>query len=388
MRIGMNALFLQQPTTGSGQHLFHLIRGLHDCDQENSYTLLSPKFRRAYPISYPRFSESDRFRNVEVWSAVVRFNEHLEKLWWEQVGLVQACAKEGVDLLHIPYFAAPLVSPVPTVVTIHDVIPLILKEYAWRRQSKAYTWLVSESAKHARAVIAVSECSKRDIVRTLGIPADRIHVIGNAVDEELKPVTDSWALSKVRDRYSIGDRYILYFGGFDLRKNVLRLIRSYAALPERLRSEYQLVIAGRIHQLGHPLYPDPRPLVRELGLEDQVIFTGQFREEDKARLLSGSTAFIFPSLYEGFGIPALEAMKCGAPLITSNTSSLPEVVGDGGYLIDPTSESSITDAIGCLLDSPDRRAELSERAQERAGHFSWRQVAEQTLEVYRRARAA
>jgi glycosyltransferase involved in cell wall biosynthesis len=128
--------------------------------------------------------------------------------------------------------------------------------------------------------------------------------------------------------------------------------------------------------------------VRELGLEDQVVFTGQFREEDKARLLSGSTAFIFPSLYEGFGIPALEAMKCGAPLITSNTSSLPEVVGDGGLLIDPTNESSITEAIGCLLDSPDRRDELSERAQERASHFSWRQVAEQTLEVYRRARAA
>ena len=98
--------------------------------------------------------------------------------------------------------------------------------------------------------------------------------------------------------------------------------------------------------------------------------------------------FLFPSLYEGFGIPALEAMKCGAPLITSNTSSLPEVVGDGGYLIDPTSESSITEAIGCLLESPDRREELSQRAQERASHFSWRQVAEQTLEVYRRAHAA
>lgn len=388
MRIGMNALFLQRPTTGSGQHLFHLLKGLDACDTENTYALLSPRFRRAYPMAYPRLTESERFRNVEGWSAVVRFNENLEKLWWEQVGLPHACYTEGVDLLHNPYFAAPVFCPLPTVVTIHDVIPLILKEYAWRRQSRAYTWLVSQSAKRARAIIAVSECSKRDIVRTLHIPADRIHVIGNAVDEELKPVTDQWQLAKVRERYGIGPRYILYFGGFDLRKNVPRLVRAYAALPETLRRDYQLVIAGRIHQLGHPLYPDPRPLVRELGLDEQVVFTGPFREQDKASLLSGATTFLFPSLYEGFGIPALEAMACGAPVITSNGSSLPEVVGDAGCLIDPMDQDSITGAIGDLLESPDQRAELSARARERAARFSWRQVAEQTVEVYRRVRAA
>src|SRR5215212_9299373 len=116
MRIGMNALFLQRPTTGSGQHLFHLLKGLDACDHENSYTLLSPRFRRAYPVAYPRITESSRFRNVEVWSAVLRFNENLEKLWWEQVGLPQACLSEHVDLLHIPYFAAPVAGPVPMVV--------------------------------------------------------------------------------------------------------------------------------------------------------------------------------------------------------------------------------------------------------------------------------
>lgn len=388
MRIGVNALFLQKPATGSGQHLFHLLKGLDAADKENSYTLLSPRFRRAYAMAIPPLTESERFRNVEVWSAVARFNENIEKLWWEQFGLLQACQKESIDLLHCPYFAAPLFSPYPTIVTIHDVIPLILPEYRWRRQSHAYTWLVSQAARRARAIIAVSECSKQDIIRTLDIPAERIHVIGNAVDEDLRPTGDSWQISKVRNRYGIGPRYVLYFGGFDLRKNVFRLIHAYAGLPQSLREEYQLIIAGRLHLLGHPLYPDPRPLVRELGLDDQIMFTGQIREEDKAPLYSGCTLFVFPSLYEGFGIPVLEAMACGAPVITSNVSALPEVAGEAGCLIDPSDQDSITRAMGELLESPSKRAELSVRSRERAGHFSWRHVAEQTVEVYRQVRAA
>ena len=212
-------------------------------------------------------------------------------------------------------------------------------------------------------------------------------MIGNAVHPSYYPITDSWLLAAVRERYNIARKYILYFGGFDLRKNVQRIIRSYAALPAPLRAEYQLVIAGRLHLLGHPLYPDPRPLVRELDMGDRIIFTGQIREQDKAPLYSGATAFLFPSLYEGFGIPVLEAMACGAPVITSRVSALPEVVGDAGVLIDPYSEPAISEALGELLTSPKRRQELGQRARDRSRVFSWRQVAEQTVAVYEEVRA-
>jgi glycosyltransferase involved in cell wall biosynthesis len=274
------------------------------------------------------------------------------------------------------------------VVTIHDVIPLILREYAWRKQTVLYNALVSAASKRAQAIIAVSQCSKRDIEQTLNIPSDRIHVIGNAVDASFRPISDFWLMSSVRERYDIGSEYVLYFGGFDLRKNVPRIIRSYAKLPAEMRKRYQLVVAGRLHHLGHPLYPDPRPLVSELNLDGQVIFTGQIREKDKAPLYSGATAFVFPSLYEGFGMPVLEAMACGAAVVTSSTSSLPEVAGDAGVLVDPLSDEAITAALGRLLDDEPFRRELGERALARSRFFTWRQVAEQTVEVYRQVHAA
>jgi glycosyltransferase involved in cell wall biosynthesis len=381
MRIGINALYLQKPMVAASLHLYYLLEGLDAYDRRNEYVLLSPRFRKAYATRFPQLT-GDRFRKIEVLTKMARLGGNVEKVWWEQIGLVQAARREKLELLHSPYFAAPAIQTCPTVVTIHDVIPLVLPEYKRRESNPFTTSLTSLTSKRADAIIAVSECSRRDIISTLGIPAERIHVIGNAVHPSFHPITDSWLLAAVRERYNIARKYILYFGGFDQRKNVLRIIRSYAALPAPLRAEYQLVISGRLHLLGHPLYPDPRPLVRELDMGDRIIFTGQIREQDKAPLYSGATAFLFPSLYEGFGMPVLEAMACGAPVITSRVSALPEVVGDAGVLIDPYSEPAISEALGEVLTSPKRRQELGQLARERSRMFTWRQVAEQTVAVY------
>jgi glycosyltransferase involved in cell wall biosynthesis len=382
MRIGINALFLQQPTTGMGQHLLHLLEGLDSLEEKDQqYMLLAPRFRRAYTVRAPQLS--DRFREVEVVSALARLGENVEKVWWEQVGIVLAGTREHVDLLHCPYWSNPVWSPWPTVVTIHDVIQFVLPEYKWRKISRVYFGLVSAGARRADAVITVSECSKRDIVKLLDLAPERIHVIGNAVDASLFPVRDAWLLANVRERYGIGPRYLLYFGGFDMRKNVPRLIEAYGLLPERLRREYQLVIAGRYARLGHPLYPDPRETVRRLGLESNAVFTGQIREQDKAPLYSAATVFAFPSLYEGFGMPVLEAMACGTPVVTSNVSALPEVAGDAGLLVDPYDAQAICEALAELLESQARRDELGRRGLERARRFTWPQVAEQTVRVYK-----
>ncbi len=382
MRIGINALFLQKPATGMGQHLLHLLEGLDSLDEKDQqYMLLAPRFRRAYTVRAPQLS--DRFREVEVVSALARLGENVEQVWWEQAGIVLAGSREKVDLLHCPYWSNPVWSPWPTVVTVHDVIQFVLPEYAWRKISRVYFGLVSAGARRADAVITVSECSKRDIVKLLGLAPERIHVIGNAVDASLFPVRDAWLLASVRERYGIGPRFALYFGGFDMRKNVPRLIEAYALLPERMRREYQLVIAGRYQNLGHPLYPDPRATVQRLGLEGNVIFTGQIREQDKAPLFSAATVFAFPSLYEGFGLPVLEAMACGTPVVTSNVSALPEVAGDAGLLVDPYNIPAISAAVAELLESQVRRDELARRGLERARRFTWHQVAEQTVRVYK-----
>ncbi|HTD77633.1 MAG TPA: glycosyltransferase family 1 protein, partial [Chloroflexota bacterium] len=259
----------------------------------------------------------------------------------------------------------------------------VLPEYAWRKISRVYFGLVSAGARRAQAVITVSECSKQDIMKIIGLGPERIHVIGNAVDASLYPVRDAWLLASVRERYGIAPRFVLYFGGFDMRKNVPRLIEAYARLPEALRREYQLVIAGRYQHLGHPLYPDPRQTVRRLGLEGNVIFTGQIREQDKAPLYSAATVFAFPSLYEGFGMPVLEAMACGTPVVTSNVSALPEVAGDAGLLVNPYAPEAISEALAELLESAARREDLSRRGLERARRFTWPQVAEQTVRVYK-----
>jgi len=382
VRIGINALFLQKPATGMGQHLLHLLQGLDSLDdKDQQYMLLAPRFRRAYTVRAPQLS--DRFREVEVVSALARLGENVEQVWWEQVGIVLAGMREKIDLLHGPYWSNPLWSPWPTVVTVHDVIQFVLPEYAWRKISRVYFGLVSAGARRAQAVITVSECSKQDIMKILGLGPERIHVIGNAVDASLYPVRDAWLLANVRERYGVAPRFVLYFGGFDMRKNVPRLIEAYARLPERLRREYQLVIAGRYQHLGHPLYPDPRETVRRLGLDGNVIFTGQIREQDKAPLYSAATVFAFPSLYEGFGMPVLEAMACGTPVVTSNVSALPEVAGDAGLLVDPYAPEAISNALAELLDSAARRNDLARRGLERARRFTWPQVAEQTVRVYK-----
>jgi glycosyltransferase involved in cell wall biosynthesis len=382
MRIGINALFLQKPATGMGQHLLHLLQGLDSLDdKDQQYMLLAPRFRRAYTVRAPQLS--DRFREVEVVSALARLGENVEQVWWEQVGIVLAGMREKIDLLHCPYWSSPLWSPWPTVVTVHDVIQFVLPEYAWRKISRVYFGLVSAGARRAQAVITVSECSKQDIMKIIGLGPERIHVIGNAVDASLYPVRDAWLLANVRERYGIAPRFVLYFGGFDMRKNVPRLIEAYARLPEALRREYQLVIAGRYQHLGHPLYPDPRQTVRQLGLEGNVIFTGQIREQDKAPLYSAATVFAFPSLYEGFGMPVLEAMACGTPVVTSNVSALPEVAGDAGLLVNPYAPEAIGEALAELLESAARREDLSRRGLERARRFTWPQVAEQTVRVYK-----
>jgi glycosyltransferase involved in cell wall biosynthesis len=383
VRIAINGYFLQQTATGSGEHLYYLLEGLGRVDQSGNYLVLCPRLTRSRILRVPPIGPNFEIREIRGTSA--RLGARLGKLWWEQVTLKRQCEAEKVDLLHSPYFASPLSPNVPTVVTVHDVIPLILPAYGSAVHTRLYMRLVSAAARRARAIITVSGTSKKDIARVLGIPEDRIHVVYNAVDRALHPVDDQRILTGVREAHGIVDDFLLYFGGFDIRKNVERIIRAYHLARSSFDRPWQLVIAGAMHLVGHPLYPDPRPVIQELGLQGQVVVTGRISEEEKPLLYSAATAFIFPSLYEGFGLPVLEAMACGTPVITSNLSSLPEVAGDAALLVEPSSVEDMAQAMTRLMNDAALREELRGRGLRRVRQFDWEASAARTLDIYRQA---
>jgi glycosyltransferase involved in cell wall biosynthesis len=397
VRIGINGYFLREPWTGMGNHLAYLLTAL-DARQagDERYALLAPRFAGAPSALGARGKAGGvpttalgplprRFTSAECGVGPRRLPVQLAKLWWEQAGVLLAARRARIDLLHSPYWTNPLWSPWPTVVTVHDVIQLVLPEYQMLARQRVYFGLVTRALRRATAIITVSECSRRDLVRTVGVPIERVYVVENAIPDTLQPVRDPAALAAVRAHYGLGERFVLYLGANDLRKNLDRLIRAYAALPTPLRGTHQLVVAGRQWPRDHPLYPDPRRVVHELGLEDRVVFTGGIAEDEKAPLMSAATVFAFPSLYEGFGLPVLEAMACGTPVLTANSSSLPEVAGDAAVLVDPTDVHAIGQGLAELLESPRHRQELSERGVERANRYRWSRVAERTIEVYHRA---
>ena len=384
MRVGINALFLDRPGTGSGQYTRNLLEALAKVDPTNEYPLFSPG-------PAPSVSDPSARLRAGLQPPTSNLQSPVSKLWFEQVSFPLACRRQDIDLAHIPYFASPLFPTVPTVVTVHDLIPLILPAYRGSLLVRLYTRLVAAAARKAEAIITVSQASARDIVCYLHIPPERVHVTYEAAGEAFQPVEDEACpepsrraeLAAIRQKYALPERYLLYLGGFDQRKNLSALLRAFALLVNR-RPQARLVIAGRLPERDNPLFPDPRRLVEELGLEERVIFTGWVAEEDKPSLLTGAMAFVFPSLYEGFGLPVVEAMACGTPVIASSSSSLPEVVGEGGILVEPTDAEALADAMELLLVDDALRAELRQRALAQAARFSWRQTALETLAVYRK----
>jgi glycosyltransferase involved in cell wall biosynthesis len=377
MRIGVNAQFFQHPATGSGQYLSHLLDAFSEIDQHNDYVLLGSQPIAQVPVTtYP-------YRVYPVPALAAR-NENIEKVVWEQFTGPAAARKERVDLLHIPYFAPPLLPRTPTVVTIHDVIPLRLPAYQTSAQVKAYMKLSALAARRANMVITISQHAKQDIIETLKIPPERIQVIYQAAGDEYQPMKDPERLAQMRARYGLkeDERYVFYLGGLDLRKNVPQLVRAFARLYARLgEPNLKLFISGNPDSKKGPLFPDPRPVAEELGIAQHVIYRF-VEDEDKPAVYSAASVFAFPSLYEGFGLDPLEAMSCGTPVVCSNRTSLPEVVGDAALSIDPEDTEAFADALYNVLSKPELSNELSARSLQQAKKFSWRKTARATLNVY------
>ncbi len=304
------------------------------------------------------------------------------RLLWEQTVLPLLLRRLRVDVLHSPHHHTPLLVGLAgaprRVVTIHDVtFRLLPKRYPLAR--RLYMESVTRAAARvADAIITPSKTVRRDVIRMLGAPAERVVAIAEAAGPQYSPVEDERALDRVRRKYRLPSRYILSVGSREPGKNRIRLIQAYAQLRNAENHDCALVIAGQ-PAWG---YEGEFELVSQLRLKDQVRFLGYVPDDDMPALYSAATILTFPSLYEGFGLPALEAMACGTPVITSNVSALPEIGGDAAVLLDPRDTEALAKAMERVLADGALRADLRKRGIERAKQFSWQRAARETLTVY------
>lgn len=288
--------------------------------------------------------------------------------------------RHKLDLIHDPNGIAPFLGPslgVRRVVTIHDAFAYVYPEKHNKLDNWRYRWMLPLATRKADMVLTDSQNSLNDIQRYLKVPSNKIRAIPCAVDPRFKPIPESLERQLILTKYGIKRPYLLYVGGINARKNIARLFEAYDKVRETF-SDVTLVIGGkRQWQTG-----EIDATFKRLGLEEHVIFTGYVDDADLPGLYSAAEAFVFPSLYEGFGLPPLEAMACGTPVVTSNVSSLPEVVGEAAIKIDPYNIEALASAIIQVLSNSELKAELRQLGLERSAKFTWERTAIETMQVY------
>ena len=368
MRIGIDTHAAEQDGTGNGSYVRGLVRALCALGGDEEYVLYAIDPRHPF---YATLESRTSFAVRRLWPspAVLRI----------PLSLALASYRDRLDVLHVQYVGPPWHRGA-RVLTLHDLAFLHVRESFSRGQRWRLRWLVPPNARRAAAVIAGSEFSRRDIETTYEIPPDRIAVIPDAPDSRFRPVRDGAVLAALRRRLGICDRYVLSVGRLNPRKNLIGLVRAFERIRPRLEGPAQLVIAGRrdfgTDQLDRMIAASP--------CRADVLRVGYVSDDDLPALYSGAAVFAFPSLAEGFGLPPLEAMACGTPVVCSSAASLPEVVGDAAMLVRPGDVEELAEALWCVLAEPELRARLAGRGLEHAARFTWEAAARRTREVYRR----
>ena len=356
---------------GIGTYVRNVVRHLAQIDRETTYLLF------CNPADESALRDlAENFVPVVDSSAGYSLREH--------VSLPLKLRSLGAELLHSPHYVRPLFCTIPSVVTIHDCIHLLFPQYLPNRMAFRYARFVMGSAiRNSSIVFTVSEASRADILRFYpSTDPSKVHVVPNAIDAELLVDPGEAERDRVRERYQIRGRFVLFAGNVKPHKNLERLIRAFARVRcQEGNEDLRLVLIGD----DVSRYASLRRTADEAGVRQEVRFFGFVPHETLAALYRMATVFAFPSLYEGFGLPPLEAMACGTPVVTSRISSLPEVVGDGALLVDPYNEDDIAQGIARLLDDQDLRARLVERGLERAASYSWARSVRQIHAGYLKA---
>jgi len=386
MRVALNGWFWNTPATGSGQYIRQLVRALLDLSfgsaTDLQIVLVVPSGR-----STEAGQEGPDLPDSAIVHLIPARRSNLGKVQFEQLAFPRAAARLSADVAHVPYWAPPARSTIPVVVTIHDLIPLVLPDYRGGPLQRLYTALVSATAHGAAFVLTDSNASRRDILTHLSLPEERVRAIPLAAASRYTAEAGS-SDGEVRELYGLPRSYMLYLGGFDRRKNLATVIATYRWAGPLIGDDCPLVVAGRLPDHDSAFTPDPRRLRQEQGVPEAFVhFCGFVEEKHKPAIYRGATAFIFPSRYEGFGLPPLEALACGTPVVGSSAASLPEIVGDAGMLLPPDDARHMAGILIQLALDDRFRAELSRKAVEQARSFSWEQTAASTLSAYRDAQA-
>jgi glycosyltransferase involved in cell wall biosynthesis len=366
---------------GIGTYIRNLVHALAGIDKENRYTLVGFLQDKGLLLGLP-----DNFQ-----FAAMRGSDEDP---WDNVAFPMFLHRLAPDLCHVPLNRVPLLMPKPFVVTVHDMSSLLFEETSSLRM-KARKYRLTRGLRRADRVIAVSEATRRDVQNMLGIPPDRLRVVYNAPDPEFfarRPVADARLAGpdsyererqRILERYQIQYPFVLYAGNIRKQKNIPRLVEAFAVVREGLAAhpvykDLHLIIIG--DEISR--HPAVRRAVIHSRVEDAVRFLGFVPFDTLRNFFEAAAAFVFPSLYEGFGLPPLEAMASGTPVITSAVSSLPEVVGDAALLVNPENVFDIARGIREALTDENLRESLIRRGYEQAARFSWERAAKQVLEIY------
>jgi glycosyltransferase involved in cell wall biosynthesis len=379
MKIGIDARFLTHPQKGGFKtYTENLVAALACVDHDNEYVLYVDRA----PDQNTRLPQQPNFSYK-----ILKQLPGIGMPWREQVGLSLQTTRDRIDLLHSPCLTAPLAHGCPLVITIHDMIWLFPQQYS-RSGKSSLQWKLMEwyqltvpriASRRAAAIITVSQLSKEDIIKHLDVNPGLVHVTHEAVSSSFQPVDDPKQARAIQMKYGLESKFFLAIGSSDPRKNIATLVNAYALLPEDLRAEYHLAIVWTASVLATSI----SKIIQDLNIDQYVHFLFQVSNEDLVFLYNEASLFVFPSLYEGFGLPILEAMACGTPVIASNTSSIPEIAGDAALLVEADDTHGISGAMRQVVTDHKLASEMAQKGLKRSAAFSWEKCARETLTVYK-----
>lgn len=371
MRIAIS-LVMDAAKSGGWQMMNNIINVLKKIDKKNEYIFYVENTYNNDLGSLPN--------NFHIVRTSINANLPLLNILWHTFILPVRIMKDKVDILHLPSHSLSLLFKVkPTILTIHDLTEYRLKNHYSKSRILYRKVMLPISSKLADKIITISEYTKEEIIRIFKIRPQKILVVYDAANSRYKPIDKAQCKEFLRKKYKIGFPFILYVGQIQHpNKNIVRLLRAFSKIKSDFRVTHKLVLVGKSHSSANIVYQT----VDELHLNKDVFFTGYIPDEDLPYFYNAASLFVYPSLYEGFGIPVTEAMACGCPVIASDTSSLPEVAGDAGILIDPNNIDEIAKAIIEVLNNSIKREEMIQKGFKQIKKFSWEDSAKKYIEIY------
>jgi len=366
-KIGIDARMYGYAQTGIGNYIRHLLKYIFELDKENNYVIF------LLPEEYDNFElPNERIRKIKVsakWYG-----------WKEQFLFPIELYKESLDLMHFTHFNSPVLYFKKSIVTIHDVTPYFFPGHKMKSVIRkiGFRTVFFSSVKKASKVIAVSKNTKIDIVKHFKIKKNKINVIYEGADSQFKIINNNQKITEIKKKYNITKPFIFYTGVWRNHKNLVGLVKAFGILKNKYKLNYQLVLGGK----EDPYYPEVRKTWEKLGIEKEIIRTGFIKQEELPLFYNAAEIFVIPSFYEGFGLIGLEAMACGTPVVSSNKTSLPEVLGDAAIYFNPNNPKEMAEKMKLVLTDKKLYNELREKGFKQIRKYSWKKMGEETIGIY------